>query len=147
MSNQSTNKEEQESSKTAPTPISPSTIEAVVKAMQETGINPIHFIELFSMSQPLTVFSRYRYLVFQGLYEKYRSEAEIGSIHPELAEYASVLYDVFYETEKEYLQYETHKQNKQMLGEVMQVLKDEFGFDAAGLETFNRKFEEEKQGG
>lgn len=116
--------------------ISPDMVAAVTEAMHETGINPIGFLELFSVCNPAQALSHFRYILFQALYEKYKGEAEIGSFKNELVEYISMLYELFYETEEEYHKTEERKQNQQILWRAKTVLKNDFSFDETALQKF-----------
>ncbi len=92
--------------------ITPAMVEDVTEAMHETGINPLGFLELFSVSNPVETLSHFRYILFQALYEKYKGEAEIGSYKSELVEYIYMLYELFYETEEEFLKQKNERKVK-----------------------------------
>ena len=101
------------SSKTT-SPISPALIEAVTKAMQETGINPTEFLALFSVCNPAQALSHFRYILFRALCENYKAVTAIGSFNNDLVEHTSMLYEMFYETEEEFIKTEEQRQKQQI---------------------------------
>lgn len=92
--------------------ISPALIKAVTDAMNETGINPTEFLALFSGCNPAQVLSHFRYILFRAVCESYKAETEIGSFNNELIEHTFMLYEMFYETEEEFIKTEGHRTGK-----------------------------------
>ena len=83
-------------------PIPQETINAILKAIHDTGINPLPFLEMFSGADPLQIFSQCRYLLFQSVYEKYEGEAALGAFRPEMATCSALLYEMFYDIEQDF---------------------------------------------
>lgn len=83
-------------------PIPEETINAILKAIHDTGINPLPFLEMFSAADPLQIFSDCRYLLFQSVYEKYQAEAALGAFRPEMATCSALLYEMFYDIEQDF---------------------------------------------
>ena len=77
-------------------------IEKTSEAIRRTGINPCFFIDLLAEDATLEAFSQYRLILFQSLYDKYRSDVQFGAINPEHADYSAMLYEMFHDTEEHY---------------------------------------------
>lgn len=114
------------------------TIESIIEetsdAISKTGVNPSRFIDLLA-ENPLHAFSQYRFIIFQFLYDKYRSEVEIGAYNSELAKYSAMLYEMFYDTEADYRSL-VGKQDREYALKAAMVLKEHFGFDELSLKKF-----------